>query len=92
MRLEARFTGRVQGVGFRYITHRIAQHYDVVGFVRNMPDGSVQIVAEGKTFEGTRGLYAFLDEVHDVMSAHVHDQQRWESESTGEFGSFEVRR
>jgi acylphosphatase len=41
--------GHVQGVGFRYAAMRTAELYDVSGFVRNEPDGSVYIEAEGKT-------------------------------------------
>ena len=41
--------GRVQGVGFRYFTQRKAQETNVKGFVKNRPDGSVFIEAEGKT-------------------------------------------
>src|SRR5262245_51276190 len=41
------YTGHVQGVGFRYTARAAAQSCDVVGFVRNLDDGRVQIVAEG---------------------------------------------
>ena len=41
-------TGKVQNVGFRYYTARTAQEFNIVGFVRNMPDGSVHIEAEGE--------------------------------------------
>ena len=41
------FTGRVQGVGFRYTAHRIALRCELEGFVRNMPDGSVEMFAQG---------------------------------------------
>ncbi len=39
--------GRVQGVGFRYYTQKKAEELDIKGYVRNRPDGSVYIVAEG---------------------------------------------
>jgi len=39
--------GKVQGVGYRYNTMQIAQSLDITGFVRNLPDGTVEIVAEG---------------------------------------------
>ncbi|MEE9462675.1 MAG: acylphosphatase [Bacteroidales bacterium] len=42
--------GHVQGVGFRYSAMRAAELYNVFGFVRNEPDGSVYIEAEGETF------------------------------------------
>lgn len=41
------FVGRVQGVGFRYTTHRMARPYEITGFVRNLPDGTVEMVAQG---------------------------------------------
>ena len=45
------FSGRVQGVGFRYTTHSIAQSFDVVGYVMNLPDGRVQMNVQGKDDE-----------------------------------------
>ena len=47
VRRAAYYTGRVQGVGFRYTTQRIAADYPVDGFVKNLPDGRVELVAEG---------------------------------------------
>lgn len=40
-------SGRVQGVGFRYFTLDEAQRLGVMGFVRNLPDGGVEVVVEG---------------------------------------------
>ena len=40
-------TGKVQGVGFRYWTHHTASSYGLIGWVRNLADGSVELVAEG---------------------------------------------
>ncbi|MDD5705927.1 MAG: acylphosphatase [Kiritimatiellae bacterium] len=55
-RLHIHVFGRVQGVGFRYACCREARALRLTGWVRNRPDGSVEIVAEGspaalKTFE-----------------------------------------
>ncbi|HYU80410.1 MAG TPA: acylphosphatase [Vicinamibacterales bacterium] len=49
MRVARRFlvSGRVQGVGFRYFTQDIAEREGVSGRVRNLPDGRVEVVAEG---------------------------------------------
>ena len=41
------FIGRVQGVGFRFTAQRIACRYSLAGFVRNMPNGSVEMFAQG---------------------------------------------
>jgi acylphosphatase len=46
--VRVRVTGVVQGVGFRYFTHRTAVNLGLSGYVRNMPDGSVEAVAEGE--------------------------------------------
>ena len=41
------FSGHVQGVGFRYTTRSVASRFAVTGYVRNLPDGRVELVAEG---------------------------------------------
>ncbi len=41
------FIGRVQGVGFRYTVHRMAHRHRLTGFVRNLPDGTVEMFAQG---------------------------------------------
>lgn len=41
------FAGRVQGVGFRFTAHHIANRHQLTGFVRNLPDGTVEMTAQG---------------------------------------------
>ena len=41
------YKGRVQGVGFRFTAQRIAMRYELSGFVKNLPDGSVEMFAQG---------------------------------------------
>ncbi len=41
------FIGRVQGVGFRFTAHRAASRHQLTGFVRNVPDGTVEMFAQG---------------------------------------------
>ena len=41
------FAGRVQGVGFRFTAHRMANRHQLTGFVRNLPDGTVEMLAQG---------------------------------------------
>jgi len=53
------FSGRVQGVGFRYTTREIATGFDVVGAVRNLPDGTVELEIMGEPDE----VEAYLAEI-----------------------------
>lgn len=56
------FSGRVQGVGFRYSTKQIASGFDVTGWVKNLPDGRVELFAQA--FEADE-LEAFLQDIQD---------------------------
>ena len=80
------FGGRVQGVGFRYTVLNIAQEYDVTGYVQNLPDGRVQLVAEGTKAE----LSALVDEIRQRMEGFVEDVAVTTSPATGEFGRFTI--
>ncbi len=81
------FSGRVQGVGFRYTTCRIAARFAVTGYVRNLADGRVEAVAEGDEAEIER----FVRAVGDDMAGYVRDIQTCEADATGEFADFDVR-
>ena len=80
------YSGRVQGVGFRYTTVRIAQGYAVTGFVRNLRDGSVELVAEGVRSE----LDKFLAQVASTMGGCIEDVDRQVEAATGKFESFTI--
>ena len=82
------FAGHVQGVGFRYATHSIARAYQVTGFVRNVPDGRVELVAEGEP----REIKAFLAEVRERFFHQIRDERDDQGPATGEFNGFEIRR
>ena len=63
------FSGRVQGVGFRYTCRTLARGFDVAGWVRNLPDGRVELVAEADPTE----LDAFLAAIQREMSPFIRD-------------------
>jgi acylphosphatase len=63
------FTGQVQGVGFRYATYRTARGYDVTGFVRNLPDGTVEMLAQGPADEVDR----CIGEVQDSFAGYIRE-------------------
>jgi acylphosphatase len=81
------FSGHVQGVGFRYTTAAIARKFDVSGFVRNCPDGRVELVAEGPPQE----LDAFLREVRERLFNHIRKECCDTQPATGEFTGFDIR-
>jgi acylphosphatase len=64
------YSGRVQGVGFRYSVKRLAASYEVVGWVRNLPDGRVELQIEGEKTE----VDDFLAEIAKSSLRH-HVQQ-----------------
>jgi acylphosphatase len=64
------FSGRVQGVGFRFTSQQIARGFDVDGYVRNLPDGRVELVAEGHPAE----VDGFLAAIRDVMRAYIRGE------------------
>jgi acylphosphatase len=62
------YAGRVQGVGFRYRTERLARGFLVAGYVRNLPDGRVEVVAEGEEAEVRRFLSAVAERWSDSIT------------------------
>jgi len=81
------FSGRVQGVGFRYTACRIASRFRVTGYVKNLPDGRVELVVESEPPEAAR----FVEAISDEMGEYVRDAQQQDAEATGEFHRFDVR-
>jgi len=81
------FSGSVQGVGFRYTTERVARQYAVTGYVRNLADGRVEVVAEGSPAEVRR----FLDAIEQTMGGYIGDRRRTEAPAGGRFTGFAIR-
>ena len=86
MRRHIYYSGRVQGVGFRYTAHRIAQRFAVTGWVRNLPDGRVEMLVEGSADEAQ----AFLNRLAESMADNIQSVQQHDEAETGEFSSFEI--
>jgi len=87
-RLHGWAYGIVQGVGFRYFVQRKATDYGLTGWVRNLPDESVEFLAEGA--KGV--LEDFLKEVRIGPSGgHVTDLRFQWAKYQGEFDNFGIR-
>ena len=81
------FSGRVQGVGFRYTALQVAQEFDVAGFVRNLPDGRVQLEAEGRA----QDVAAFVTAVEERMHGYIRKTERSARIRPAEFGGFAIQ-
>lgn len=86
-RLTCHFSGHVQGVGFRYTVRNIALQYDVAGYVRNLPDGRVEMVVEGPE----RDCGGLLESVKERMSRFIRNISMEMAPATGEFDLFSIR-
>ncbi|HEY3856511.1 MAG TPA: acylphosphatase [Verrucomicrobiae bacterium] len=81
------YTGRVQGVGFRYETKSVATGFEVTGTVRNLADGRVELVAEGSKEE----LDAFLVAIRESgVGRFIRQEQACWAEAKNEFRGFEI--
>ena len=87
-RVHMTISGRVQGVFYRATAEDAAHRLGLVGWVRNLPDGRVEAVAEGERDK----LDAFIAECRQGPPyARVDDIELAWSEPTGEFDSFRMR-
>ena len=81
------YSGRVQGVGFRFTAAGIARSHRVHGFVRNLPDGRVELAVEGEENE----IRACLEELSRAMEGYIRDEDVAWTEGSSDFKDFSVR-
>ena len=87
-RVHVFYSGRVQGVGFRMSAEDAARPLGVVGWVKNLSDGRVEVVAEGDE----RTLKKFLDVIRaGPMKNFIQQVEASWADATGEFREFEIR-
>jgi acylphosphatase len=83
------YSGRVQGVGFRYTAKTVATGFEITGTVRNLPDGRVELTAEGLRDE----LDAYRAALHDAgLAGFIRDEQVSWAEPENKFRGFEIVR
>jgi acylphosphatase len=82
-------SGEVQGVGYRFFAQRAAARHQVAGYVRNLPDGRVEVLAEG-SIESVEGFK------HDLAAGPAHGRveqvDELNVEPTGSYNSFRIER
>ncbi len=81
------YTGRVQGVGFRYTTLQTAKEFEVTGYVMNLPDGRVQLEVEGAPLE----VKSFLTAVQERMHSYIRKVEQKSLPAAGEFLTFTIK-
>ena len=87
--MQVFYSGNVQGVGFRYTVKSVATGFEVAGTVRNLPDGRVELIAEGSKEE----LEAFRQAIRDEGLAHfIRDEAVSWVDAKNELRGFEIVR
>ena len=86
IRRELFFSGRVQGVGFRYTAQMVSRDYAVSGYVRNLADGRVELVAEGPRDEVDR----FQRAVEGAMKGNIENTATTDRSPSGLSGGIQI--
>lgn len=81
------FSGRVQGVGFRYQTVQVAKEFEVSGWVMNLPDGRVQLEAEGRASE----VRDFVTAVQERLEGYIRKVEQTNQTRPPQFAGFSIR-
>ena len=86
--MQVFYEGNVQGVGFRWSIRNVAKGFDVTGFVRNLPDGRVELQAAGEEKE----VRAFLEAIlQSELRAHIKKHNETALAQAPAFRGFEIR-
>ena len=81
------FSGRVQGVGFRYQALQVAKEFEVSGWVRNLPDGRVHLETEGRPDE----VKDFIAALQERMEGHIRKIEQTTGTRAPQFSGFTIR-
>jgi acylphosphatase len=87
-RLHAFLSGHVQGVGMRWTIQELAEQSGLTGCVRNLPDGRVELVAEG----ARERIEEFLSGLRSQMSHYIRNIEMSWAPATGEWQDFRITR
>lgn len=80
------FSGRVQGVGFRYTALQVAREYEVSGFAKNLSDGRVQLEVEGRADV----VNAYIAALEQRMHGYVRKTERTSNQRASQFSGFTI--
>jgi acylphosphatase len=80
------FLGRVQGVGFRYTARRIAARYELTGFVRNLPNGTVEMLVQGSIED----VANCLRDIDEAFAGYIRDTQTENVPPNARYSTFQI--
>jgi acylphosphatase len=86
-RIHIHYSGYVQGVGFRYTAERLALSLGLKGWVKNLRDGRVEVVCEGKG----RAIDEFTAKIAQAFKDHIRDVDMVREEAQGTFSGFNIK-
>jgi acylphosphatase len=81
------FSGRVQGVGFRFTAHRIANNFGLTGFVRNLPDCRVEMLLQGSPND----IEICLENIKQTFSGYIKETQIDDVPVSTKYEGFNIR-
>ena len=84
---EVLYSGRVQGVGFRQSVCNVAREQGIQGYVQNLDNGKVRLVAGGKS----KPVNCFLDRVKSIWADNISAIDKREMQFDDQFSVFNVR-
>jgi acylphosphatase len=80
------FIGRVQGVGFRFTAHRMAHRHQLTGFVRNLPGGTVEMLAQGPA----RDIDDCIQDIKNYFGDYLRDTEIQEIPRDPKYKDFRI--
>ena len=80
------FSGRVQGVGFRFTAYNSAKRFNLTGYVRNLPDGSVEMIAQGSDNDIT----TCIDDIKCTLSDYIKNVNIQNIPSKSDYREFKI--
>jgi acylphosphatase len=80
------FTGQVQGVGFRFTVFNIANHHQLTGFVRNLPDGTVEMLGQGPV----QAINDSIQDIKEYFSNYIREIKITEIPPNSQYKDFKI--
>jgi len=80
------FSGRVQGIGFRFTAFNIANRYELSGFVRNLPDGTVEMLVQGNP----DGITNCIRDIQESFTGYITETKIEDTTPAPQYKTFKI--